>query len=123
MQRQADFLGKTVVRPACVETTAMGAAFAAALATGFCSSLADIEAHTANHKSTTFTPSIDDAERLRLWHGWNRAVEVGLMLYWNVRQCHSYCSDQSDGSRPKRLSVVHFETDASFCSRYLAASF
>ncbi|KAJ4462050.1 putative Glycerol kinase [Paratrimastix pyriformis] len=78
MQWQADLLGTQVVRPACVETTAMGTAFAAALATGFCTSTADIETRTASHLAQRFTPAITEKVRERAWRCWNRAVERSI---------------------------------------------
>ena len=43
MQFQADILGKPIVRPVDVETTALGAAYLAGLATGFWKSVAEVE--------------------------------------------------------------------------------
>jgi len=77
-QRQADLLGTRVYRPDCVETTAMGAAFAAALAVGFCKSTAEIEERTAMHQSRTFDPQVTSDLRERAWRGWNRAVERSI---------------------------------------------
>ena len=73
MQFQADMLGQPVTRPACVETTAMGAAYLAGLAVGYYGSLNDI---VKNWKfGATFAPSMTDPERHAILHGWHRAVE------------------------------------------------
>lgn len=72
LQFQADFLDKTVVRPACVETTALGAAGLAGLAVGF---WADREAFGRIWKSdTTFSPKRPRGEMDALRGGWDRAV-------------------------------------------------
>ena len=47
MQFQADILDRPVVRPETKETTALGAAYAAGLATGFYENLDDLRAHWA----------------------------------------------------------------------------
>lgn len=73
MQFQADVLGVDVVRPAVIETTALGAAYAAGLAVGFWDSTAEVEANWS--EDTRWTPQIDDAERQRLMRLWGRAVE------------------------------------------------
>jgi len=72
MQFQADILGVPVVRPAVIETTALGAAYAAGLAVGFWSDLGEL---TANwHEDTRWLPRIDDAERARRMRLWKKAV-------------------------------------------------
>lgn len=70
MQFQADLLQVPVHRPACLETTAMGAAFLAGLAVGFWSSTEEIQ--RAQDKATVFAPqrSYDD-----LYARWKQAVE------------------------------------------------
>ena len=76
MQFQADVLGIPVVRPSIVETTALGAAYAAGLATGLFPDLADLRSRwQAQH---TWTPRIDDADRDRLHRGWLKAIERSL---------------------------------------------
>ena len=78
MQFQADVLGIPVVRPSIVETTALGAAYAAGLATGLFPDLADLRSRwQAQH---TWTPRIDDAERDCLHRGWLKAI--GRSLDW-----------------------------------------
>jgi glycerol kinase len=72
-QFQADIAQIPVERPAVTETTAMGAAFLAGLATGFWQDEAELETIWA--KDATFLPSIDADQRDRLVRGWHRAVE------------------------------------------------
>ena len=72
MQFQADILGVPVVRPAVIETTALGAAYAAGLAVGFWSDLGEL---TANwHEDRRWEPQIDDQERARRMRLWKKAV-------------------------------------------------
>ncbi len=73
MQFQADVLGVPVQRPAVTETTALGAAYLAGLATGFWSSQAEIARQWAVEK--TFTPHMSADQRDSLYAGWQRAVE------------------------------------------------
>ncbi len=73
---QADLLGIPVMRPACIESTALGAAYLAGLATGFFDSVEDIK---KNRKTEmTFEPKMIDAERLSLMKKWRKAVERSL---------------------------------------------
>ena len=73
LEVQADLLGIELVRPACVETTALGAAFLAGLALGVYSSLAEISEIVKNAK--TVTPTKDAAWREARMGEWRRAVE------------------------------------------------
>ena len=72
MQFQADILGKTVVRPADVETTALGAAFLAGIAEGVWSSTEEVESFWRVER--TFHPQMTESERDRLMAGWRNAV-------------------------------------------------
>jgi len=73
MQFQADLLGTTVVRPRCIETTAMGAAYLAGLTVGFWSSREDIARNwTAD---TTFRPGQSPQAMQARRRGWERALE------------------------------------------------
>ena len=73
MQFQADVLGVPVVRPQVTETTALGAAYLAGLATGF---WANSQALRAKRQSDTrFEPLMDSAERAERRGRWQRAVE------------------------------------------------
>ena len=73
---QADVLGIPIVRPACIETTALGAAYLAGLATGVYSSLDEIKKNKQVER--TFTPEKDDAWRDEHISYWRRAVERSL---------------------------------------------
>ena len=72
MQFQADILGKPVVRPSKLETTALGAGFLAGLATGVWSGLEEIESFWGVDKR--FEPSMTDSRREELFSGWKTAV-------------------------------------------------
>ncbi len=72
MQFQADILGIPVVRPKVPETTALGAAYAAGLATGVWSSLDDLRANWV--EDTRWEPRFDEAERERRLAEWRKAV-------------------------------------------------
>ena len=73
MQMQADILGCEVVRPACLETTALGAAYLAGLATGFWK---DREEVTNNwREERRFVPEMAEGRREEMYGGWQRAVE------------------------------------------------
>lgn len=77
MQFQADILGADVLRPECIETTALGAAYLAGLATGYWQSREEIE---KNWKlSHRFVPSMSDAIRQERLKGWDKAVRCALM--------------------------------------------
>jgi glycerol kinase len=68
----ADLLDVTVERPAMTETTALGAAYLAGLRAGFIGALAD--ARTLWRADRSFTPSMQAADRERLYAGWQKAV-------------------------------------------------
>ena len=76
MQFQSDVLGCEVVRPQCIETTALGAAYLAGLAVGYWSSLEDVKNNWAIEK--VFTPAMEDSRREQLLHGWQKAVKCAL---------------------------------------------
>ncbi|MBQ7903179.1 MAG: glycerol kinase GlpK [Oscillospiraceae bacterium] len=78
MQFQADILDKTVRRPIVKETTALGAAYLAGLATGLWSSREELK--TGDWCDTTFTPDMDSERREKLVRGWHKAV--GRSLDW-----------------------------------------
>jgi glycerol kinase len=72
-QFQSDMLGVAVERPAVPETTALGAAYLAGIATGFWGGREEI---VRNHRiGKRFTPSMDEGERGRRYEEWLRAVE------------------------------------------------
>ena len=72
MQFQADILDGDVIRPECIETTALGAAYLAGLATGFWKDAAEIEKNW--HTERIFTPSVGTEKRVSLLSGWHKAV-------------------------------------------------
>jgi glycerol kinase len=76
MQFQADILDLPVVRPEVIETTALGAAYAAGLAVGFWESVDEVRDRWA--EDTRWTPAMDAGERERLVHGWKKAVDRTL---------------------------------------------
>jgi glycerol kinase len=72
MQFQSDILNKPVVRPVVQETTALGAACAAGVATGF---LKDADEVAANWKEDhRWNPSMEEEQRASLYHFWQKAV-------------------------------------------------
>jgi glycerol kinase len=73
MQFQADLLGVPVVRPRVTETTALGAAYLAGLATGFWAGPAELRSKRDN--DVRFEPKMDEAERSQRRARWQRAVE------------------------------------------------
>ncbi|MDY3280705.1 MAG: FGGY-family carbohydrate kinase, partial [Eubacteriales bacterium] len=76
MQFQSDLLRVPVVRPAVLETTALGAALLAGLAVGI---YRDLE-ETAEgwHVADTFTPQMPLSQREEMLQGWNRAVKGAI---------------------------------------------
>ncbi|POR34415.1 Glycerol kinase [Tolypocladium paradoxum] len=75
MQTQADLSGIRVDRPAMRETTALGAAIAAGLATGVWADLDDLKDVNASGR-TVFEPKLGKEERARMRRRWERAVEM-----------------------------------------------
>jgi glycerol kinase len=73
MQFQSDILGVPVVRPKVVETTALGAAYAAGLAVGYWDSPSQIASNWGEDKR--WNPAMDEARRSVLYGKWNKAVE------------------------------------------------
>ena len=72
MQTMADLSGLPVMRPCCVETTALGAAYLAGLAVGYWSSTDEVIRNWAVDR--TFAPQITEQERAKRIKGWNKAV-------------------------------------------------
>jgi glycerol kinase len=72
MQFQADILGTAVVRPKVAETTALGAAYAAGLATGVWGGLDDLRANWVEDRR--WEPQLDEADRERRLAEWRKAV-------------------------------------------------
>ncbi len=73
LQIQADLLQVPVVRPKCVETTALGAAYLAGLATGVWGDEDEIATHWAMDR--TFEPQLSADESAATRRQWSRAVE------------------------------------------------
>ena len=80
MQFQADILGVPVQRPAVTETTALGAAYLAGLATGFWSTQDEIALQWQLERE--FAPAMPADQRESLYAGWRKAV--GRARDWAV---------------------------------------
>lgn len=78
MQFQADILNKPVRRPVIRETTALGAALLAGLATGVWSSQEEVKSRMKT--DSLYEPAMDEAKRQKLLRGWHKAV--GRSLDW-----------------------------------------
>lgn len=74
MQFQADILQAKVVRPGITETTALGAAYLAGLATGYWQDLEEIRSQWQMEK--TFTPDLEQQHRETWISGWHKAVDA-----------------------------------------------
>ena len=83
MQFQADILDVEVLRPECVETTALGAAYLAGIAVGYWDNVNDVRENWVLSK--TFVPQIAEEEIEKILKGWTRAV-VGA-LAWADEKC------------------------------------
>lgn len=80
MQFQADIIDGVIRRPVVRETTALGAAYLAGLATGFWQSLDEVRAKW--QCDMKFSPQMDEARRTELVAGWHKAV--GRSRDWAV---------------------------------------
>ena len=78
MQFQSDILDCKVMRPQCIETTSLGAAYLAGLATGYWKSKEDVIENWQIDR--TFTPEMSEDERSSLLTGWKKAV--GAVRGW-----------------------------------------
>lgn len=72
MQFQSDLLDARVVRPSCIETTALGAAYLAGLSVGFWKDAVEIQKNWKQERE--FLPSITAEDRKKLLKGWKKAV-------------------------------------------------
>lgn len=72
MQFQSDLLDAQVVRPSCIETTALGAAYMAGLAAGFWKDAEEIRQNWKQERE--FSPSVEPEKREDLLKGWQKAV-------------------------------------------------
>ena len=73
MQFQADILNKNVLRPEIIETTALGAAYLAGLATGFWNNREDIKKNWKLNRE--FHSELEESLREKYFKGWHKAVE------------------------------------------------
>ena len=73
MQIQSDILQRPVVRPGCIETTALGVAYLAGLATGVWKTQSEIAQQWS--EDARFTPAVASASMNPLVKGWHKAVE------------------------------------------------
>ena len=85
MQTQSDLSGAPVVRPGCVETTAMGAAYLAGLAVGYWRNVDEICRNWALDR--TFIPEITPQQRCIRLENWKRAVQCAV--FWSQNQPNS----------------------------------
>lgn len=76
MQFQADMIHAPVNRPACVETTAKGAAYLAGLAVGYWRSKEDVIKNQQIER--VFHPTMEEEERIKKMKGWNKAVKYAF---------------------------------------------
>lgn len=72
MQFQADILGGEVIRPACIETTALGAAYLAGLAVGFWTEVPLKK--SVQEKTNLFLPTMESSKREESIKTWEKAV-------------------------------------------------
>ena len=77
MQFQADIVDTLVKRPSCIETTALGAAYLAGLATGYWKDKEEIKGNWALGQS--FHSQMSEETRKHLLKGWYRAVRYARM--------------------------------------------
>lgn len=83
MQFQSDIINAPVHRPKCVETTAMGAAYLAGLATGFWDSKEDVKKNWQIDRE--FNSEMRDVDREKEIRGWNQAVKA--TFGWDRENC------------------------------------
>jgi glycerol kinase len=76
MQFQADVLGKSVRRPANTESTALGAAYLAGLATGYWKDCGEIIEN--GNVTRIFEPDMTEQVRAELLNGWKKAVKCSF---------------------------------------------
>lgn len=73
LQIQADLFGVKILRPECIETTALGVAYLAGLAVGYWKSIDDIKSQWKINKA--FTPKKDRSDVEKSLHYWHKAVK------------------------------------------------
>ena len=77
MQFQSNILKAPLIRPAIIESTALGAAYLAGLKTGFWKDVEELQ--DLHSDSRLFEPQLDDETRLKLIAGWNDAIRRSRM--------------------------------------------
>ena len=78
MKFQSNILNCKIMRPKCLETTALGAAYLSGLAVGFWDNISDlIKLHKVEH---IFMPDMKEEERNKLYNGWKKAVEATMVF-------------------------------------------
>ena len=87
MQFQADILNAQVLRPKCIETTALGAAYLAGLAVGYWKDREEIRENWA--LAADFEPVMEEEKRTGLLKGWRRAVKCAR--YWAQLEDDTEC--------------------------------
>ncbi len=78
MQFQSDLLQCDIVRPAVIETTALGAAYLAGLAVGYWNSKEELAG--SKDTDTVFTPVMDREKSEKIYHKWQQAVEAARLF-------------------------------------------
>lgn len=76
MQFQSDLLNENIVRPQCIETTALGAAYLAGMAVGYWKNKDEIKDNW--QVSRIFEPSMEEEYRTKLIKGWKKAVKCSF---------------------------------------------
>ena len=76
LQFQADILGTEVIRPAVMETTALGAAYLAGLAIGFWDSISELKTHWSPDR--VFSPTMDQSTVDTHIRNWQRALKKAM---------------------------------------------
>ena len=76
MQFQADIMQASVIRPACIESTALGAAYLAGLYCGFYPSMESLE--EMHHVEMEFFPKMLREEREKKLSEWKKALKASL---------------------------------------------
>lgn len=76
MQFQSDILNVEVLRPQCIETTALGAAYLAGLAVGYWESRGEISKNRGADQ--VFAPSMEETVREKRLRGWHKAVQCAI---------------------------------------------
>lgn len=82
LQFQSDILDTEIVRPECIETTALGAAYLAGLAVGYWKSREEIKKNW--RVSKVFDSQMKEDRRKKLVKGWKRAIKCALC--WSAEE-------------------------------------